>query len=138
MKTQAAVHNSLAGLYLETRQLKLAADHSQAATRIGEHTRDEAAQCDSLTTMAEIQWLTGRADEALPTVHTALRISEKIGDSYRRAHALTVLAELLVAAGRPDEAAPACAAALQISTHLEGTDAQRLRDRIAAVQAGLS
>ena len=138
LRGQATVHNSLAALYLETKELALAAGHSEAAIRIGEHTRDEAAQCDSLTTMAEIQGRDGRADEASLTIHTALRSSEKIGDSYRRARALTVLAELRTAAGRSDEAAPACAAALQISTHLEGTDAQKLRDRITVVQARLS
>jgi tetratricopeptide (TPR) repeat protein len=136
-RAQGATHTELAALYLETRRLDLALEHSDLACELHARARDEAALCDALSTAADVRRELGLGQEAVRDARRASVLSEEIGDSPRRCHALAALAHALAATGHTVQALGTCDQALALLDLVTDPDTQSLRGRVLALRDSL-
>jgi DNA-binding SARP family transcriptional activator len=133
LREQGTTHGELAALFLETDRGEPALEHCRLALEIHEHTKDDPARCDALTTMADIQRKQGMRRESIRTARRAVALSEDIADSLRRGRALTVLAHALAAAGYGNAADRARTEALIIVQEVADPATRALRQRLHTI-----
>ena len=99
---------------------------------IDTRTKDDAALCDALTTMAEANRALGALDEAAVDAGKAVALAEEIGDRQRQCLALVVLADAMTEGGDVDGGRQARIHARQLLTEVPDEEAGPLRQRLAA------
>jgi tetratricopeptide (TPR) repeat protein len=123
----------LAVLYLLAGRLENALERGRRALDIHDRTGDQAARCDTLMTLADVERALARYPDAAADGRRGLAISEEIADPYRRAQALTILADTLASAGDRDGAHRLCVAARELLNELTDPNVEGLRDRLRVV-----
>ncbi len=132
LRGQGVTHGEIAALYLETGQPELALEHCREALAMHDRTRDEAARCDALTTMADIERALARYEDAVRDAKDAITLSDEMADDQRRCHALVVLADALAISGNVDAAGRACIEALNSLDDAE-PESRALRARLLVI-----
>ncbi|WP_203821240.1 AfsR/SARP family transcriptional regulator [Paractinoplanes ferrugineus] len=127
-------HGGLGTLYLASGRLRLALWHCEAALAIHTHALDQAAECDTLVTLTDIQRRLEMHDDAVRNGQRAVLLSELIGDSFRQVAALTAAGDALAAAGDPESAAQRARTARRILDDLSGVHLPPLRERLLALE----
>jgi DNA-binding SARP family transcriptional activator/tetratricopeptide (TPR) repeat protein len=133
LRAEGTVHGDLARTYLELNQTRLALDHCLQALEIHDRTRDEAATCDALTTLADAQRHLHAYKEACKNATRAAEVSHGIGDSLRRCRALSALADAQAASGEMAAARRTASGALLILDEIDAVDVDSLRDRLRRI-----
>jgi DNA-binding SARP family transcriptional activator/tetratricopeptide (TPR) repeat protein len=127
-------HSGLGVLHLVTGRLRLALWHCEAALAIHTQTHDQAAECDTLITLADVQVGLEMPAEAVRNAERAVLLGELIADSSRQVAALTATGDALVAAGDPESAAERARTARRILDDLSGVHLPPLRERLLALE----
>jgi tetratricopeptide (TPR) repeat protein/DNA-binding SARP family transcriptional activator len=130
LRGQGKTHGDLAALYLETGQKDLAFDHCRRALDIHHKTGDEAAFCDAVITMSEIERALRMYPASIKHCRRAISISQEIADSRRYCRALVGLAATLFELGRSTPSFRLCVEARDTLSDLPQVDAQPLLERI--------
>lgn len=102
------------------------------AVDIDARTKDDAARCDALTTMAEAKRALGVLNAAATDAGKAVAIAEEIGDRQRHCVALIVLADIVTESGDPDAGRDTRLLAQQLLADVPADEAGPLRERLAA------
>jgi tetratricopeptide (TPR) repeat protein/predicted Ser/Thr protein kinase len=93
------------------------------AIRAEEYGEDTVEYAETLTRLAQVRSIQGRADEALAMQERVLEIRRaRLGDSGKTAEAMSDLALLMTSAGRPEGAVELTEAALAIKERVLGDD----------------
>ena len=131
-------HSGLGTLHLAAGRLSSALHHCTVALDIHVHTQDQAAQCDTLAAMADIQRGLSMHDEAVRSGRQAVQLGVEIADSYRQARALAALADALVGSNDPVSAQRQVKRALRILDDLADGDAEPIRERLLVARQALA
>ena len=123
-------HTGLGALHLATGRLCPALHHCTIALDIHLHTQDQAAQCDTLTVMADIQRGLQMHVEAVRSGRQAVRLGDEMADPHRQVQALAALADALAASDDPRSARHQVQLALRTLDKVADGCAGQVRERL--------
>jgi tetratricopeptide (TPR) repeat protein len=131
----AQVNDTLARLYLETKQLELAQEVINRSVESLELTDSEALLAEALTTKGVVASRTGKYREAKRSFEAAHKVAQRCGDNQGAARAvLAMLEEMAEELDRKD----ACQLAEQIKQLLLSEPQSSLKSRVEALIARIS